>query len=189
MAKSENNEVMFGARGRVGHLVVFKNFGNNQTVIARRPRRVENPVYTAKQLATKLKFREAVVYAQGIGADQNLLAFYQKYAKPGTSAYNMALADFCKSPEIEVLDITAYTGAIGDQIRVRAIDNFAVMVVTVSIFDANDTLLESGFATVAANSVDWFYQATVANGSLMGTKIIADAIDMPGNKTTKTVVI
>ena len=53
MAKSENNEVMFGARGRVGNLVVFKNFGNNQTVIAKRPRRSENPVYTAKQIGVK----------------------------------------------------------------------------------------------------------------------------------------
>ena len=66
MAKSENNEVMYGARGRVGNLVVFKNFGSNQTVIAKRPRRPDNPVYSEKQVLAKQKFREAVAYAKGV---------------------------------------------------------------------------------------------------------------------------
>ena len=67
MAKSENNEVMYGARGKVGNLVVFKNFGSNQTVIAKRPKRAENPVYTAKQLEAKLKFRVPVGNAIAVG--------------------------------------------------------------------------------------------------------------------------
>ncbi|RYF26773.1 MAG: hypothetical protein EOO42_00520 [Flavobacteriales bacterium] len=84
MAKSENNEVMYGARGKVGNLVVFKNFGNNQTVIAKRAKKVKNPMYTAKQLAVKLKFREAVVYAKGVINNPTLAAIYQLMAKPGT---------------------------------------------------------------------------------------------------------
>ncbi|TKC10607.1 hypothetical protein FA048_10535 [Pedobacter polaris] len=189
MAKSENNEVMFGARGRVGNLVVFKNFGKDQTVISRLRRKVKNPVYTDKQENVKYKFKEAVIYAKGIVGDPDLLAFYQKFAKPGTSAYNLALADFCKVPEIRLIDTDNYVGQIGDKIRVRAIDNFRVMEVKVSIHDASDTLLEAGLATLSANSVDWFYETIVANGNLAGTKVTAEATDVPGNTISETVII
>ena len=184
MAKSENNEVMFGARGRVGNLVVFKNFGNNQTVIARRPKKVENPVYTAKQLQVKLKFKKAVIYAKGIMKNDLLLAYYAKYAKPGISAYNMALADFCKSPEIELVDVSNYNGTIGDQISVTATDNFEVVSVMVFIIDALGDIIESGLAELSDNSIDWIYTATTTNGAIQGNTIKAEATDMPGNKTT-----
>lgn len=189
MAKSENNEVMFGARGRVGNLVVFKNFGSNQTVISRLKRKVKNPVYTVKQENVKYKFREAVIYAKGIINDPDLVAFYQKFAKPGTSAYNLALADFCKAPEIRLIDADNYVGQIGDQIKVRAIDNFRVVEVKISIYDSTDNLIESGLAILSANSVDWFYQTTVANGNLAETKISVEAKDMPGNITIEKVVL
>jgi len=39
---------MYGASGKVGNLVVFKNFGSNQTVIAKRPKRADNPKYYRK---------------------------------------------------------------------------------------------------------------------------------------------
>lgn len=189
MAKSENNEVMYGARGKVGNLLVFKNFGSNQTVIAKRPKKAENPVYSAKQLEAKLKFREAVVYARGVINNPALLATYQLLAKPGTSAYNLALADYCKAPEISLIDAGKYQGQIGAQIRVRAIDNFGLTAVKVSIYDAADLLIESGLANQSANSVDWFYETTTLNSSLKGTKITAEAKDTPGNTTLETLVI
>jgi len=189
MAKSENNEVMFGARGRVGNLVVFKNFGSNQTVISRLKRKVKNPVYTDKQENVKYKFREAVIYAKGIINDPDLVAFYQKFAKPGTSAYNLALADFCKAPEIRLIDTDEYSGQIGDKIRARAIDNFRVVEVKVSIHDFDDNLIESGLAILSANSVDWFYQTTVANANLAETKITVEAKDTPGNITSQEVLV
>lgn len=189
MAKSENNEVMYGARGKVGNLVVFKNFGNNQTVIAKRPRRPENPVYTEKQILVKQKFREAVVYAKGVVNNPDLAAIYQAFAKPGISVYNLALADYCKAPEITLIDTSSYQGQVGEQIRIRAIDNFGVTQVFVNIYDAFDALLESGQATISANNIDWFYDATTYNGALHGTKIIAEAKDGPGNSTTETIIV
>lgn len=189
MAKSENNEVMFGARGKVGNLVVFKNFGNNQTVIAKRPRRPENPVYTAKQIEVKQKFREAVVYAKGVISNPALAADYQAFAKPGTSIYNLALADYCKAPEITLIDASNYQGQIGDQIKVRAIDNFRVTEVKLSIYDAADTLLESGMAILSETNIDWIYDTTTLNTSLPGTKITVEAKDTPGNSTLETIMI
>ncbi|RZJ88603.1 MAG: hypothetical protein EOO20_13220 [Chryseobacterium sp.] len=189
MAKSENNEVMFGARGKVGNLVVFKNFGNNQTVISKRPRRPENPVYTAKQIEVKQKFREAVVYAKGVIGNPDLATIYQPFAKPGKSVYNLALANYCKAPQIILIDTANYQGQIGEQIRVRAIDNFKVTEVRVSVYDAADVLLESGLAILSANNIDWIYDATTLRSTLAGTKITAEAKDTPGNTTLETVAI
>jgi len=109
--------------------------------------------------------------------------------KPGTSAYNLALADYCKAPEISLIDADNYQGQIGEQIRVRAIDNFGFTEVKVSIYDAADLLVESGLAIQSANSVDWIYHATTLNSNLAGTKITAQAKDTPGNTTLKTITI
>ena len=189
MAKSENNEVMFGARGKVGNLLVFKNFANNQTVIAKRPRRPENLAYTEKQVKATQKFREGVLYAKGVISNPDLAATYQPFAKPGTSVYNLALADYCKEPEITLVDTSAYQGQTGDQIKVRAIDNFGVTEVRVSIYDTADVLIESGLAMPSTNNIDWIYEATTLNGHLTGTKIMVEAEDTPGNIKAATVTI
>ncbi len=81
------------------------------------------------------------------------------------------------------------TGQIGDQIRVRAIDNFRVTEVKVSIHDASDTLVESGLATLSPNNIDWTYDATTLHSDLAGTKVTAEAKDTPGNKKLETVTI
>jgi hypothetical protein len=189
MAKSENNEVMFGARGRIGHLVVFKNFGTNETVISKRRKKPVNPVYSEDQEAAKEKFRAGVVYAKGVKESPELLAIYQAHAKPGRSAYNLALADFCRPTEISVIDYTAYKGMAGDQIRVRAKDNFAVVSVNVSIYNAKNELVETGPAAIGPNKLDWYYQVTAPNASLKGTTIKAETNNLPGNPTVAEVKI
>jgi len=189
MAKSENNEVMFGARGKIGNLVVFKNFGENQTVIAKRRKKVINPKYTLEQERTKEKFRDGVVYAKGIIADADLTTRYRRLAKPGISVYNLALADFCKAPQIKAVDISEYNGLVGDYIKVRAVDNFGVTAVKVSIYSASGNLIESGAATVQSNNLDWRYICTVVNPDLNGGYIRAEASDFPGNLTVEEVGI
>jgi len=46
---------MYGASGKVCNLVVFKNFGSNQTVIAKRPKERTTLCITERQLEAKLK--------------------------------------------------------------------------------------------------------------------------------------
>ena len=189
MAKSENNEVMFGARGKIGNLVVFKNFGENQTVIAKRRKKIINPKYTIEQERTKEKFRDGVVYAKGVIADADLTARYKRLAKPGISVYNLALADFCKAPQIKAVDISEYNGLVGDYIRVRAVDNFGVTAVKVSIYSASGNLIESGTANVQSNNLDWRYNCTIVNPDFSGGYLRAEASDFPGNLTVEDVEI
>lgn len=181
MAKSENNEVMYGARGKVGNLVVFKNFANDRTIISKRRRKVDNPRYSQAQEVTKDTFRDAVIYAKGAIGDPVLLAFYKQYAKPGSSAYNMALADFCKLPEIKTINTSNYQGTVGDLITVRAVDNFKITSLKVTIFSADDELLETGLAVMAPNNADWVYHTTSPNLELPNTVIKVEATDTPGH--------
>jgi hypothetical protein len=183
MAKSENNEVMYGARGRVGNLVIFKNFGNGKTIISKIPRKKDNPTYSVDQQVAKERFKEGVLYAKGAASDPILSAFYKPFTKPGTSVYNMALADFCRPPEIKSIDTQQYQGNVGDLITIKAIDSFKVVEVLVIISKPDGTLIETGMAVQATNSLNWIYTATVANSPTASTLIKAKATDMPGNVT------
>jgi len=181
MAKSENNEVMYGARGKVGNLVIFKNFANGKTVISKVQRKRENPVYSEDQEIAKERFREGVIYAKGVIEDPILRAFYKPFVKPGSSIYNMALADFCKPPEIKAIDTENYQGATGDVITIRATDNFAIVSLKVFIFKAEGTLIETAAAVKKPNGKDWVYTATISNEAVAGTVVKVQATDTPGN--------
>jgi len=184
MAKSENNEVMYGARGKVGNLVVFKNYGDGKTIIAKVARKRDKPVYSEDQQFAKERFKEGVIYAKGVVQDPILSAFYKPYVKPGLSVYNLALADFCKPPEIKTIKTDNYQGNIGDFITIRATDNFGITTLKVLISKPDGSLVESGLAVKAPNGSDWIYTSTAGNGSpAVDLEIKIQASDTPGNVT------
>lgn len=184
MAKSENNEVMYGARGRVGNLVVFKNYGDGKTIISKVPRKRDNPVYSENQQFAKERFREGVIYAKGAVQDPILSAFYKPYVKPGLSVYNLALADFCKPPQIKTVKTDNYQGNIGDFITIRATDNFGVTALKVFISHQDGSLVENGLAVKSPNGLDWIYTSTAGSESpAINLEIKIQACDTPGNVT------
>ena len=187
MAHSTDNVILQGAHGTFARQLVFRQrFG--QSILCKRPKKSNVPP-TDAQVAIRERFQAATVYAKSVKANPDLLAMYQAAAKDGLTAYNIALADFFRAPDIRELDVSTYTGAVGNTIRVRAIDDFKVKAVQVSIFSATNELLEEGAAVVGANGLDWIYTATKENGTPKGSKIKVQASDMPGNATIKEQVI
>ena len=180
MAKSENNEVMFGARGRVGNLVVFKNY-YGRTIISKVKTKRDKEEFNEKRELTKERFREAVIYAKGAIKDEILCDFYRPFVKGGCKIYNLAMADFCKLPQVKSVNVTSYHGNIGDHIIIRAFDNFKVVGVEVTVKKPNGCLLEGASAVLAANEADWIYTATTFNAGVMGTIISVKVTDTPGN--------
>jgi hypothetical protein len=85
------------------------------------------------------------------------------------------------APDIEQVDLSGYTGKVGDRILVQASDDFAVKSVHVHIANADGSLVEKGEAEHAG--ILWAYTATQNNESLEGDKIIISASDLPGNVT------
>lgn len=91
------------------------------------------------------------------------------------------MADFLHAPDIDVIDLLGYSGAVGDSIRVRVIDDFKVVQVQVIIYNADGSVVEQGDALQQANGLDWLYTATAANPTTSGDRIVIRASDKPGN--------
>jgi hypothetical protein len=128
-------------------------------------------------------FQRTVMYGKMAIADAALKAGYQQQAKPGQSAFNVAVADFFNAPAIDSVDLSQYTGSVGDSIRVRAHDDFAVQEVRVRITNADGTLVEEGAARTDEIGYEWTYVATQTNESLDGDRIEIFVSDIPGNVT------
>ena len=90
----------------------------------------------------------------------------------------MIVEDFLRPPVVDEIDTSAYTGATGDPIVIRAHDDVEVTGVTVTLFDG-DTELESGPA--APDEWRWRYEAQTDVPA--GTEVTASAVamDRPGN--------
>jgi hypothetical protein len=61
--------------------------------------------------------------------------------------------------------------------------------VHICIHHANGHLIEQGDAIMQINTGDWLYPVAVANEPFAGSKIMATATDLPGNKTSVTVTL
>lgn len=182
MAKSKNNVVTHGLSGLIGDLLVFRQ-RRNKTIVADRPRPFSKPA-TALQLDIQKRFKKAALYAKTAILDPLLKAAYQSAAPLGQSAFNRAFKDYQLSPEFdEDVNLSTYTGAIGEEISVSVIDDFQDIGVKVQIINADTSLLEEGDAVQSANGLDWTYTSTTINSVVSGSKIIFIASDLPGNQT------
>lgn len=182
MARSKFNVLTHGLSGLVGDMIVFRQKAN-KTFVSGRPKPSTKPL-KAISLAIRDRFRRAAIYASSVMANLTLKAEYQSTTKPGQSAYNMAFSDYQKAPEIyEDIDLSVYTGAIGEEILLSVLDDFRVDSVSVQIKSPAGAIIEEGPAVQTPNGLDWIYTATAVNSELPGSKIIFTAKDLPGNET------
>lgn len=189
MAKINKNLLVREARGHMGKQFVYRKHGKN-TLMTRMPDFNENLVPTDKQLVVQELFAEAAAYAKGAISDPELKNEYRKKAKPGRTAYNIAFRDYLKAPVVHHVNPEQYTGTVGSTIVISAKDDFRVAEVTVSIYLPSGELLEKGNAILnPINRGKWTYTAAQPNNSLLGSVIIATAVDLPGNKGTLEITL
>lgn len=179
---------MKGASGMLGDVVVYRK-QRGELVMANRP--TKRSVLTPAQELAKSKFMRAVLYAKKQVADPVTKAEYQ----PGPnsrygSAYAAAVADYLKAPQIDAVITSAYQGIAGNEIVVRATDNFKIVSVHVAVFKADGSLLEQGDALLNDATVDEFiFKATIANAQVTGTKVLVTVRDKPGNIVTQDILL
>lgn len=182
MASVKNSIVTRKFKGLLGDEVVFRQW-EGKTVVAKAPEAREGDP-TPAQAQLQERFLLASRYAKSVikNADKSLAEAYAEALKPRQNVYSRALADFMSLPEIKVIDVRQYKGAVGGKIITRALDDFRVKSVRVEVYAANGTLLEEGDAVQNDNGLDWTCTATQANNLLTGSKIKATATDVPGNE-------
>ena len=187
MAESKDNIMTHGLSGTVGNLVVFRQRAG-KTIVANLPKESKVPP-TAEQLLTQMRFRESNIYARAAMKDPKVKEIYESKAKPGQSAFNVAMSDFFHPPVISDADVSGYTGKVGDVVKARVTDDVLVTGVFVSIVNEDGKPVEKGEAVVDSNGLDFTYTATADNPDIAGTVIEFSATDMPDNVTTLDVTI
>jgi hypothetical protein len=154
---------------------------NGKTFVSKAPGKQTSP-RSPKQLEVADRFQHAVEYAKNAIRDPELKRKYELKAGKGRSAYNMALADFLHPPEILEVDLSGYSGKVGQTIRITVTDDFYVKNVSIQIHRQNGKLVEEGEAKQTDGELIWIYEAC-ATTRLAGNKITVVASDYAGNKT------
>lgn len=180
MAKVGDNIVTTGLSGKIGNLLVFRNRAG-KTIVSKAPKKQTE--WSEAQEKHRLRFQEAVLYAKNAIVNPATKEAYQAGVKEGKTAYNVAVADFLNAPSINEIDVSKYNGQIGNYIQVRAVDDFEVKEVTVTIQNSDGTEVENGVAVQQESGIWWRYTATATNETLEGDKIIIRVSDIPGNLT------
>ncbi len=185
MPKVKNNIVTQGLSGMLGGQLVFRQTSRG-TEVSVAPQAPSGPP-SAGQLAHQTRFQQAVIYAKGQAHDPAVQAEYADEAKAqGLSVFNVILRDHMQAPNITDVDLSQYTGKVGDLIGVVANDDHAVRSVHVKIENSDGSLVEEGDATQQADPNQWQYKATARNATLAGDKITVTATDNPGHSVSKT---
>ncbi|PWV44630.1 hypothetical protein [Chitinophaga sp. S165] len=188
MAYVKLNPFTKGASGTVGDMMNFR-VRKGKTIIGMKRGPSTKPPTEAQQ-ETREQFVIASLFAQEAVKDPAIKALYQKAAKGGQTAYNVALRDAMNPPVIDEVNISGYKGTVGDLISVKARDVITPKSVTVAILSQTGAVLEQGDAVIKTNDRRiWNYTVTAANAALSGTRVVVTATDLPGNTTEKETII
>lgn len=189
MANSNNSLITGKFRGSLGKQLVFRDWAG-KTIVAKSPASRKGAP-TAAQEETLQKFQLASRYAKAIlqNPDQSLAQAYANALKPRQNVYSRAMEDFLSSPVVKSIDTRNYTGAEGDTIIVRALDDFRVTNVRVEIRDSTGALVDTGNAVQNTNGIDWTFTAAAGNTMFPGSTIKAIATDVPRNEGTLEVTV
>ncbi|SHN24862.1 hypothetical protein [Chitinophaga sp. CF418] len=178
MAIVKDNILMQLVRGTLGkHFTIYER--NGQVIMAtKRGPSTKKP--TKKQLEARHKMTIASARAQVLMADPEIKTYYESMAGPGQNAYNMAVKDAYRSPEVQNIRLE------NEDVVVTAKNEFRVAEVEVKVIDAEGVITERGQAVLGRNRVDWYYKATALPA---GGKVIVVAENLPGYQTVKELLL
>ena len=174
MALVLDNVLLQVVRGTLGDQITI--YERNGQIIMAKKRGPSTKPPTLKQLEARYKMKVAAAYARVIIQDPELKAYYKSLAGPGQNAYNMAVKDAYRSPEIQNIVLEEET------VVVTVKDEFRIAEVEVRVVDADGVIKERGKAVLGRNGVDWYYKTTSRPA---GGRVIVVAVDLPGNETVR----
>jgi hypothetical protein len=157
--------------------VAFKTRSGHTLLASRPPLHSDREIPTAKETLQE-SVRQAVTYAEFASTE----TIYQCKALGTTfSAYHLAVEDFLEKPQVLDIDIRRWMGGIGQEIQIKARDDFMVLSVRLVIRD-HEMIWETGEATQSeSNSLLWTYITRTPVAREPGLWIDAYACDLPGN--------
>jgi hypothetical protein len=126
LAKIKKNIVTSGLSGKLGNDLVFRQV-NGQTIVSSAPVKSEKDPSPAQD-AHREKFKEAAIYAKSVMQNAGIKKKYLEEARrrKHNNAFAAAVKDYFSAPEIKAIDVSQYSGAIGEKIFIKAVDDFMV---------------------------------------------------------------
>lgn len=178
MIQQSFNAISTGARGQFGgQVVMYVRYGS--LIIAKAPRKRPGRGTDAQE-RTKADFRKGANWSARVRKSERLYNIYKAGLKKALNVHNLAIADYLQAPVIH--DVTVSDSGI----TVIATDNFQVATVKVAVYGSNGQLLETGKADPQSDNT-WHY--VPAKKDLKGSRIVISVRDLPGNETTKELVL
>ena len=178
MAIVKDNILMQLVRGTLGKQITI--YERNGQIIMAKKRGPSKKKPTQKQLEARHKMTIASGRAKLMLEDPQIKAYYESLAGPGQNAYNIAVKDAYRSPEVQNIRLE------DEEVVVTAQNDFRVAEVEVKVIDADGVVAGSGRAFLGRNGVDWYYKTTTLP---VGGKVIVVAKSLPGNRTVKELLL
>jgi hypothetical protein len=183
MSKVRDNLITEGLSGKLGKRLVFRKSRGGKTILAVSPVPSETREYSASELEQQEAFRQATVYAK-VAKDQPI--YVERAKGTESTSYNLAVADWFRVPQVLDIDISNWTGQVGETIHVKAKDDTKVTSVHL-IFRNSDIIVEEGDAVQSdTDGLLWIYTTQTVAPNVSPLFLAATARDMPGNIGAQT---
>jgi hypothetical protein len=184
MAKRIDNPAIENLHGKMGDLVFYLRKG----VPCVRKAPVRTKKFTGPEKKNQSRFAQASKFASSVLSDPTQRARYEQAAQgtPAT-AQNLAVSDFTHSPTLSEIDLSGYTGAPGEAIRIKAEEGrLGAVAVKVVIGDSGKATLEQGAAVMEKDGFWWTYTSQKNLVPNEAVWITVTASDQAANKTSKS---
>src|SRR6266498_4158050 len=188
MARIVLNPAIQIISGDVGGFV-YRQQEDGSVIVAKMPLTDPDRIPTEAQAQHLQRFKEASARFQRLMQDQGVKAAYQEIAAERGIASRlraMVIGDILKAPKINTVDLTHYTGAMGDTIRVLAEDNVGVSRLKLTIYDkSDDDVVETAEKVLTdkiSGAAEWLYTATKAVPAETLIEVQVTAYDLAGNE-------
>ncbi len=147
-----------------------------------------NPEFAQPQKTQRETIRSATSYAHFA---HNQALYLNKAVGTLLSAYQWAMIDYYGKPQVLEIDISNWTGEIGQRIQIKAKDNLMVLSVRVRIRenDVSQIELERGEAVQSkTDRLLWTYTTRMTLPQ-NGIRLEVLAYDLPGNMGEKSLIL
>src|ERR1039457_1629745 len=181
MANATENVIDRRLHGKFGTSCIFRT-RNKKTFMSPYPD-YSKIKWSKNQKAIRIHFREEMIWTRQTLSDPEKRKYYRKRAKRGQSIWQAAMSDFLKKPGISLIDAGGYKGRKGDVIRIRAVDNFLVSSILITIINALGIEVESCVIPNPnpGSMVELEYKTMESNPDWQGGRVVVRVTDSPGN--------
>jgi hypothetical protein len=182
MAKIKLNPAVAALSGKIGDMVHRRLWG--QQIISHLPD-FSQQTPSERQVAQVQWFKTGAVKWNSLPSEvkDRYKARAKELQMPPCGLYQKTNAH---PPSVEGIDLSQYTGEVGQTIRVAAVDLVEIAGVEVIIRQAGGEKLEAGSAVQSADGTHyWTYQTKAAVANPAGVTVEAIAVNWPGQRATR----